>query len=168
MQLECTLPGVEYPSEVMAHLARDFFDGYLGHQVEIDLGTDLGQARRQNLGALVRGVVGEIVRQRCVGEVCEAAEITQRRVGKASPDHAGLDVRVESHRYGRLDTAADDDELVDEGISGRRQVCTSSRSCSSCAGDMVSTTSTSKYGRLRMIMRMPVMIRSSVSSRCSP
>ena len=116
MKLQCAFPGVEYPSEVMAHHARNLFNGDLGHQVEVDLWTDLGQARRQNLGALIGRVVREIVRQSRIGEVCEAAEITQRLVSKASPDHAGLDVRVESHRYGRLDTAADYDELIDEGV----------------------------------------------------
>src|SRR6185437_15865133 len=116
VKLQRAFPRVEYPSEVMAHHARDLFNGDLGHQIEVDLWTDLGQPRRQNLGAFVRGVIGKIICQRRVGEVCEAAEITQRLVSKASPDHAGLDVRIESHRYGRLDTAADYDELVDEGV----------------------------------------------------
>ena len=82
VKLQCAFPGVEYPSEVMAHHARDLFNGDLGHQVEVDLGTDLGQPRRQNLGALVRGVIRKIVRQRRVGEVCQAADITQRLVSK--------------------------------------------------------------------------------------
>ena len=79
MQLRCTFSGVEYPPEVMAHLASDIFDGNVGHQVEVDLGTDLGQARRQDLCTLIGGVVREIVRQRCVGKLASLVRSRTRR-----------------------------------------------------------------------------------------
>jgi hypothetical protein len=118
MQLQGALPRVEYPPEMMAHLASDVLDGNVGHQVEVDLGTDLGQPRRQDLGAFIGGVVGEIVRQRCVGKVGETAEIAKRGMGEAPPDHACLDIRVESHCHGCLDAAAHDDQVIDKPISG--------------------------------------------------
>ena len=118
MQLQGALLGVEHSPEMMTHLAGDVFDGNVGHQVEVNLGTDRGEPRCQDLGALVRGSLREIVRQRCVGEVGEVGEIAQRGVGEASPDHARLDVRVEPHCYGSLDATADDHQVIDEAISG--------------------------------------------------
>jgi hypothetical protein len=89
-----------------------------GHQVEVDLGTDQGQPRRKDLGAFIEGVVGEIIRQRCVGEVGETGEIAYCGMGEASPDHACLDIRVESHCHGCLDAAAHDDQVINKPISG--------------------------------------------------
>ena len=118
VQLECALACMEDPAEVMADLSCDILDRYFAHQVQIDLGPDLGQAGCQDLRPLVRGMVGKIIRQRCVGEVGESAELTHGRVRKASPDHARLDVRVEPHGDGGLNATSHDDEVINEGISG--------------------------------------------------
>jgi hypothetical protein len=52
---------VEDATEVVAHLAGDVFDGYFAHQVHVDFGPDLGQARRQDLRALIGGVISKII-----------------------------------------------------------------------------------------------------------
>ena len=54
VQLECTLACMEDPAEVMADLSCDVLDRYFAHQVQIDLGSDLGQAAGQDLRPLVR------------------------------------------------------------------------------------------------------------------
>ena len=61
VQLECALACVEHPIEVMAHRSSDLLDGDFGHEIQVDLGTDLGQAWRQDLRTLIGGVVREIV-----------------------------------------------------------------------------------------------------------
>ena len=53
---------VEHPIEMMAHRSSDFFHGDFGHQIQVDLGTDRGQAWRQDLRPFIGGVVREIVR----------------------------------------------------------------------------------------------------------
>ena len=118
MQLERTLAGVEDPPEVMAYRARDLFDADFGHQVQVDLGTDLGQVAvpgsalahrgsdpRDHPTAVASAKLASLVRSRTRG------------MGEASPDHARLDVRVEPHRHGCLDAAAHDDEVVSERVS---------------------------------------------------
>jgi len=61
VQLKCTFAGVEDATEVVAHLAGDVFDGYFTHQVHVDFGPDLGQARCQNLRSLIGRVIRKII-----------------------------------------------------------------------------------------------------------
>jgi hypothetical protein len=62
-------------------------------------------------------MIRKIIRQGCVGEVSEVGEISQRGIGEASSDHTCLDVRVETHRDGCLDSAAHYHQVVSEQVS---------------------------------------------------
>ena len=119
MQLQDAFAGVEHSAEMLAEPACDVLDLDLGHQVQVELGTQPRQRLGQDLGALVwRLVVVELVGDLGVDEFRQRRQVAGRLVGEPAADDDGLQIDVEPGRDERLVAGCDNNELVDELVVG--------------------------------------------------
>ena len=112
---------MEDPPEPAGQRAGELLDGDLRDQVEVDLGTPLGDLLAELQHPLIGGQRLHCEQIDVLDEPGHIGQTVRRGDGEARPDNARLDLGVEQHGDQGVLEAGDDDQLVGEGILGSAQ-----------------------------------------------
>ena len=96
--------------------AGQVLDRDLRHQVQVELGPDLGQRPGQFLGAVIRRTLHQVVRSVEARELREQGRVVAGPVGEPAADHARLQPEVQPRGHNRLVEAGHHDDLIDERV----------------------------------------------------
>ena len=94
--------------------AGQILDGDLRHQVQVEFGPDLGQRPGEDLSAVIRRMLHQVVSSVDARERCEQGRVVAGPVGEPAADHARLQPEVQPRGHNRLVETGHHDDLVDE------------------------------------------------------